>query len=254
MCKPHQYLFVLQDSLLPPCQVFLFPLFIFLTTKKPAILFITYNTSLISFRNPNMSDESEFTNINPVMGAKARAASGTFSTGSKSTVARRGTRIEEAAAHFSKSSAIFSLEEKDKNEITKVRFYATCVIITTTEFFLCSLPISVTTTIPKFRIRDVVICTKPLLCGTMSAEARYGCCIPCRPSCCSKQQRTITFILREPQNNRTLWGGASTVEVRVKHDFKEEVIHHYVYGPLLNSGDKTHALAHMIEEVRADKK
>jgi len=44
-------------------------------------------------------------------------------------------------------------------------------------------------------------------------------------------------------------GLASYVEIKVKHDVREELILHYVYGPLLNSGDKTHALVHMIEEV-----
>ena len=205
-----------------------------------------------------MSAEAEFTNINPVMGAKGRATSAAYSTGSTgsgSTVARRGTRIEEAGMHFSKESAIFSLEEEDERsgESTTVSFYATCVIITNKWEKLCSLPTSVTTTIPKFRIKDVVIHEKPLLCGNMQAEASYGCCIPCRPSCCSKQQKTISFILREPQGNR-IWGAGSTVEVKVKHDVQEELILHYVYGPLLNSGDKTHALAHMIEEVRGDKK
>jgi hypothetical protein len=199
---------------------------------------------LISFRNYNMSTGAEFTNINPVIGQKVRGGS----TGSAKS---RGSRIEEAGFHFSKASAVFNLESEDKKkgESTVVSFYATCVIITTTvQGPCCGLPTSVTTTIPKFRIKDVVIHEKPLLCKDMQCEAMYGSCFPCRPAFCSRQQKTICFILRDSQKGK-LFSAASTVEVQVKNDIDEALILHYVYGPLLNSGDKTHALAHMVEEV-----
>ncbi|GMI54242.1 hypothetical protein ScalyP_jg1251 [Parmales sp. scaly parma] len=186
----------------------------------------------------------EFQNINnPVQKGQAGGA------------AKRGTRIQEAGAHFNKDAAIFVLEQKDTQtgETTTVSFFATCVVITTSLSICCSLPSVVTTTIPKFRIKDVNIHEKPLCCGNIGYDAcltRFCCATFCKCGMVAKPQKTVEFILRA-ESGASSWAPTPTVEVKVMTDLPEELILHYVYGPLLNSGDQTHALSHMIENKLA---
>jgi len=100
----------------------------------------------------------------------------------------------------------------------------------------------VTTTIPKFRIKDVNIHEKPLCCGNIGYDAcltRFCCATFCKCGMVAKPQKTVEFILRA-ESGASSWAPTPTVEVKVMTDLPEELILHYVYGPLLNSGDQTH--------------
>jgi hypothetical protein len=192
--------------------------------------------------------------MNPVANEKGRTKSMESINRSSSGVKSRGSRIQEAGHHFSDESAIFILEEKGNSgndyDKTTVAFFATCIIITTTSpGVCCSMPTTETTTIPKFRIKDVVINQRPLCGGSLTLDSCFGwcCCSGCKCGMCAKQQKTILFKLRASADASKWNPGSNSVEVKVMDDIQQELIIHYVYGPLLNSGDKTHALGHMID-------
>ena len=168
-------------------------------------------------------------------------------------------RLAEAARFY--SEPIETLTESSsgccgcKTQSTDLKFFATSLVIRESNRCGCCTEESTDTTVtPKFRIKDVDIATRGICCGSIPLDNLMSCghmcnfcdCIKFR--CVAPKETTVVFKLKSnPEEG--FWGAmGSTIEVKVANDIREDVVLHYVYGPLIKTGDSTHALSHIVAE------